>query len=142
MKKDGIAEIIAKAAKAKTSDAKAKILAANDCEALRLVFEGIYNPDIIWLLPEGAPPYKPVQKAEDAQGRFYAEIKKLYRFVKGGGDNIKAVKREQLFIQMLEALDPDDAVMMCRVKDKKGFEGLSMKTVMKAFPGIGGNWVE
>lgn len=138
----GVAEVIAAAGAAKKQSDKIKVLRDNDSEALRLVFECVYNPTVEFLLPEGVPPYTPMLKEQDAQGRFFAETKKLYRFVKGGGDNIRQVKREMLFIQMLEGLDPDDAVMVCRMKDKQPFVGLDMATIKKAFEGIGANWVD
>jgi hypothetical protein len=47
------------------------------------------------------------------------------------------MKRETLFIQFIEGLDPADAVLMCHVKDKKlPYKSINAKLVNSAFPGL------
>jgi hypothetical protein len=42
-----------------------------------------------------------------------------------------------MFIELLQTVCPDDAKLLIAVKDKKlPFEGLSAKTVLKAFPNL------
>ena len=48
--------------------------------------------------------------------------KSWYNFVKGGNDALRPMKREQLFMQLLEGLHPDEAEIICLVKDKKSKE--------------------
>jgi hypothetical protein len=65
------------------------------------------------------------------------ESKKLYIFIKGGS-NIPKIKKETLFIQMLEALHKDDAQALLDIKDKKlnlTYKGLTENCVKEAF-----NW--
>lgn len=46
-------------------------------------------------------------------------------------------RREQLFIQFIEGLEPEDAKLMCSVKDKKiPYKGITAKLVNTAFPGL------
>ena len=35
---------------------------------------------------------------------YYDKYKKLYHYVKGGNDGLNKIKREQMFVQLLEAL--------------------------------------
>ena len=53
-----------------------------------------------------------------------------------GGDNLSAMKREALFIQMLEAVDPKDAKVLVNMISKKPIKGLTVQTLNMAFPGI------
>ena len=64
--------------------------------------------------------------------------KKLYNFVKGGNDTLRPMKREQLFMQLLEGLHPDEAEIICLVKDKnlKKKYKLTRAIVEEAFPDI------
>ena len=47
------------------------------------------------------------------------EWTKFYNFCKGGNDQLKSLRRETMFIQMLEGLHPLDAEILCLVKDKQ-----------------------
>ena len=62
----------------------------------------------------------------------------MYNFVKGGNDTLRPVKREQLFMQLLEGLHPDESEIICLVKDKnlKKKYKLTRAIVEEAFPDI------
>ena len=66
--------------------------------------------------------------------------KKLKYFVNGGpGDRLPAMKRERMFIQILEAISPEDAKLIIMMKDKDvvgKFKGLTKKLVSDTFPGL------
>lgn len=47
------------------------------------------------------------------------EWTKFYNFCKGGNDALKSLRRETMFIQILEGLHPLDAEILCLVKDKQ-----------------------
>ena len=47
------------------------------------------------------------------------EFKRFYNFIKGGNDSLASLRRETMFIQMLEGLHPLEAEILCLVKDKK-----------------------
>jgi hypothetical protein len=68
---------------------------------------------------------------------LYSETRRLYIFIEGGNPNIPRVKREALFIAMLESLAPADAKLICAAKDKKlPYKGLTVKLINEAFPGL------
>ena len=68
------------------------------------------------------------------------EHSKLYYYIKGGHDRIQSVKRESMFVQLLEALHPSEAEVLLHAKDKqlhKVYKGLSDAVVKESF-----NWDE
>lgn len=93
-----------------------------------------FDPNIKFLLPEGDPPYKP-NGFVDQEGILFSEARKLYLFVEGGNNNLTKNKREMLFIQFIEGIDKNDAILICAVKDKKlPFKSLTKDIVKQAFP--------
>lgn len=139
----GIAEILQEVSSKDNIKPKAEELRKHsDNNALRMFLSYALHPNVEWLLPEGEPPYKPLHKDEDAQGILYNRVKKLNMFVKNGGyDHLKPLKREQLFIQLLEAVDPDDAKLLIAAKDKKiPYPGITPHMIEKAWPGFTKTW--
>ena len=58
------------------------------------------------MLPDTAPPWKTNQFEDEAKTMLYREARRLKIFFKGGGyDNMKPIKREQLFIKLLEDIE-------------------------------------
>ena len=103
-------------------------------QLLKLLLQYVYDPNIKFDLPPGAPPYKETE-ALDQSGRLYQEMRRLYLFLEGGNPNLHAIRRETLFIQLLESIDPEDAKLMCAIKDKKmPYKGITEKLVREAFP--------
>ena len=47
------------------------------------------------------------------------EYKKFYNFLKGGNDKLNGLRRETMFINILEGLHPLEAEILILVKDKK-----------------------
>ena len=87
-----------------------------------------------WLLPKGVPNFKRSEPV-GSEGAFMQEFNRLYLFCKGGNDNLKQFDRERLFINMLEKLHPDDAILLCHVKDKKiNYSFLTYALFKEAFP--------
>jgi hypothetical protein len=104
-------------------------------EPLRYVIQGALHPGVEWLLPKGQMIFAPTRDPDAA--KFYREFKKLYVFCKGGNDALDQTRRENLFIQMLEAIHPDDADLMIHVKDKYlPYPGLDYDLFCEAYPGI------
>lgn len=135
----GVAEILEKASKLSRKSEKIDFLRKNDSFALRTILQGAFDPRIVWALPEGIPPFKK-NDLVDLEGVLYSEARKLYLFVEGGNTNLKPLRRETLFIELLESLSPADADLMCSVKDKKiPYKGITSQLVKEAFPGLLGN---
>ena len=96
-----------------------------------------FDPNIEFDLPEGAPPYKENDVIDEDDSGLYAEDRRLYLFIKGGNPDLKPVKREMLFIELLENINPKEAKVLLAVKDKKlPYKGLTKKLVEEAFPGL------
>jgi hypothetical protein len=132
----GIAEILKKASEITDENQRIKWLRQNNSVALESMLRGAYDPKIVWLLPEGAPPYK-TNDLVDQQHRLYTEARKLYLFIEGGNPNLKQLRREALFIELLETLDPEDAKLLLSVKEKHiPYPGVTKEVVAKAFPNI------
>ena len=47
------------------------------------------------------------------------EYKKFYNFLKGGNNGLSSLRRETMFINILEGLHPLEAEILVLVKDKK-----------------------
>ena len=95
--------IFADVAKAKTKKDKKEILLKHGNNgALKEILKYTYDPNIKFLLPPGNPPYKSVVDETENPTYLYGLIRKLYLFVEGGNLNLKAQRREYLFIELLE----------------------------------------
>ena len=74
------------------------------------------------------------------QGRssIRKEYQKFYNFVKGGNDGLSSLRRETMFINVLQGLHPLEAEILCLVKDKKleSKYKISKENVSQAFPDI------
>jgi hypothetical protein len=129
--KKGIGEIIKEVKDAKSVGEKIRILQREDNRELRGILELTYDNRLTWALPEGNPPYKPLDKSFDNQGMLYSEMRRMYIFLEGKA-NVSQTRREQLFIEILEQLDPDDAALLIEAKDRK-IKGVSKNIVKQAY---------
>lgn len=129
--KKGIGEIIKEVKDAKSVGEKIRILQREDNRELRGILELTYDNRLTWALPEGNPPYKPLDKSFDNQGMLYSEMRRMYIFLEGKS-NVNQARREQLFIEILEQLDPDDAALLIEAKDRK-IKGVSKNVVKQAY---------
>jgi hypothetical protein len=91
-------------------------------------------------IPDGQVPYKenevPVGTDHTSLRR---EWKQLYHFIKGGNDTLSSLRRESMFIQLLEGLHPKEAEIICLVKDKEleeVYPKVTFDVVKQAFPDI------
>jgi len=66
------------------------------------------------------------------------EYKNFYHFIKGGNDGLSAVRRETMFINVLEGLHPLEAEILCLCKDKKLSDRykITKEIVAEAYPDI------
>ena len=76
----------------------------------------------------------------DGQGHttIRRESKHFYRFVKGGDDGLNNLRRESMFINILEGLHPLEAEIVIACKDKKLGEiyKITKEIVAEAYPDI------
>ena len=128
-----IFEVIQKASKASKKADKIKILKENDSFALRTILQGTYNKNIIFGLPEGAPPYTENQ-IHNAPSNLHKQARKMVYFVKS--HEMKGFKKERMFVELLEAVHPEDAKVVLQMKDKKPFKGISSTLVKEVYPNL------
>jgi hypothetical protein len=85
---------------------------------LKFIFEHAFLPEKKFVLPEGDPPFKPDGAPIGMTPcNFTQETKKLYVFT--AARELKAIRREALFIQLLENIHPSEAKVLLAVKDQK-----------------------
>ena len=129
-------KILKECSEGKTPAERVSLLQQNGSGAVQIILKHAFDPAIKFLLPEGPAPFKPAEVL-DQEGRLYSELRRLYLFVEGGNPNITTIKREMLFIQLLESIDKDDAELLVSVKDKKlPFKSINEKLVRQAFPNL------
>lgn len=129
-----ISEILKNANNISSKQGKINYLRENWSQALLVVLRYTFDPNLKFLLPEGRPQFKK-SDYRDSQGMLYGEVRKLYLFVEGGNDNLNQMKREQLFVGILESIDPEDAELLLHVKEKKlPYKGITLALVQEAFP--------
>ena len=132
-------EIFTKINNAKDKPQKIAVLKQFDNQAMRQLLKAAFDPKIKFDLPEGNPPYiKNEAPAGTEHTSLASEARKLYHFVVGGNNQITKLKKETIFIQMLEGLHQDDAEVLMAIKNKtlnNAYKGLTANLVKETF-----NW--
>jgi hypothetical protein len=68
-------------------------------------------------LPEGEPPFKPASEPLGmTPTNLFTDAKRFYVFCR---KDLQPLKRESLFISMLEGVHPDEAKILIAIKDQK-----------------------
>lgn len=79
-----------------------------------------FDPSITSVIPEGEVPIQPKENPEvKPSSSIKKEWSKFYNFVKGGNDSMNKLRKETMFINILESLHPLEAEILILVKDKK-----------------------
>jgi len=134
-----LSEVLTKVSKQRTKAKKIQVLKENESLHLKAILIWNFDDTVVSVLPEGEVPYNKNEAPAGTEHTYLAhEWKVLYNFVKGGNDFLRPIKREQLFLQLLEGLHPDEADIVCMVKDKNLTEKykLTRPVVEEAFPDI------
>ncbi len=160
-------EILNLASKQRSNAKKVEVLQKYDDPSLKTILIWNFDESIISMLPEGIVPYASAGeqtsysgtlsgKIEDAvskmeelgsnslgsqdQGRssIRKEYHMFYNFVKGGNDTLSSLRRETMFINILQGLHPLEAEILCLVKDKKlqTKYKITLENVKEAYPDI------
>tara|TARA_R100001460_G_scaffold26899_1_gene54482 strand:+ start:57 stop:677 length:621 start_codon:yes stop_codon:yes gene_type:complete len=161
-------EVFDLVSRSRTKQKKIEILKKYDDSSLRRLFVWNFDQSIVSILPEGPVPYvgydeqntysgtlttkisEEVRKmhesgnfslgASDQQGHttIRRESKHFYHFVKGGNDGINAIRRETMYINILQGLHPLEAEILVLVKDKQleTKYKISKDIVSEAYPNI------
>ena len=132
-------EILDYVEKQRTKAKKVQALQEYRDDSLTAILIWNFDDRVQSAIPEGVVPYKenevPVGTDHTSLRR---EWKNLYHFIKGGNDELSSLRRETMFIQMLEGLHPEEAKIICLVKDKNLTEKykVTRELVEEAFPDI------
>lgn len=95
-----------------------KISTHKDNTSLKIIFDYAYNPEKKFDLPEGDPPFKKdAAPIGMSPANLLMELRRLYIFTKS--KELNKVRKEALFIQLLESLHPSEAKLLCAVKDQQ-----------------------
>lgn len=160
-------EVLNLASKQKTNEKKVEVLQKYGDISLKTILFWNFEESVISMLPEGEVPYSSTSeqnaysgtlsdKITDAvskmqeihtsslgagdQGRssIRKEYEMFYNFVRGGNDTLTPIRRETMFINILEGLHPLEAEILCLVKDKKlqTKYQISHQNVKDAYPDI------
>jgi hypothetical protein len=143
-----IYEILEVVSKQRSKAKKVEALKKFEAPVLKTIFIWNFDESVISVLPEGDVPYAAIdgetgfkgtlsEKIADAvskmeelgshslgandQGRttIRAEFRKFYNFIKGGNDSLSSLRKETMFINILQGLHPLEAEILCLCKDKK-----------------------
>ena len=135
-----ISEILRKVSNAKTKAEKIKLLQKHNSPALRQILIINFDDSVVSIMPEGDVPYTPNEAPVGTDhSRLEHEYRGLYRFFKGGDNRLKNLKREQMFVQLLEGLSAEEAELIVLVKDGKltsKYKRITKAVVSEAFPQI------
>ena len=134
-----LTEILQKVSSAKTKKEKVELLQEYNSQGLRSLLIINFDDSLEFLLPEGEVPFTPNDApAGTEHTRLTQEYRGLYRFFKGGDASIKGMRREQLFVQLLEGLHADEANMLVSAcnHDLQSKYRITKAVVAEAFPQI------
>lgn len=160
-------EVLQLASKQRSNVKKVEVLKKYDHPSLKAIFIWNFDESIVSMLPPGEVPYASVgeqhslsgtvsEKIEDAVNKMNEigsnslgsqdqghssirkEYQKFYNFVKGGNDGLSSLRRETMFINILQGLHPLEAEILCLVKDKKleTKYKITKEIVSEAYPDI------
>ena len=157
-------EVFSVVSKQRSNAKKVEALQKFEHDSLKAIFIWNFDDSVISLLPPGEVPYSSLEEEQNTSGTLTTRINqqsdtmrhnqttnanqghttlrrewtKLYNFIKGGNDSLNGLRRETMFIQILQGLHPLDAEILCLVKDKKlqTKYRISRENVEQAYPDI------
>ena len=113
-------EILDLVSKQRSRAKKVEVLKEYETDALKSILIWNFDESVISVLPAGEVPY---EKNDVPVGTDHTSLSKewknLFHFVKGGNDTLSPIRRETMFIQILEGLHPEESEILILIKDKK-----------------------
>jgi hypothetical protein len=158
-------EVLNLVSKQKTNAKKVEVLKKYEDPSLKAIFIWNFDESIISLLPEGEVPFfgdnvlktstiterigdavstmkggssNSLGTIDEKHSTIRREYKKFYNFIKGGNDSLNSIRRETIFINLLEGVHPLEAEILCLCKDKKlqTKYKITKEIVSEAYPDI------
>ena len=125
---------------------KLDILRTHGEDSFKMTMIWNFDESVISMLPDGPVPYQPVEgdvQASKDQGvpqrtTIRNSARQFYRFIKGGDDALNKIKRESIFINILQTLPQPEAEILVLVKDKalNTKYNITKELVAEAYPEI------
>ena len=134
--KQYVYEVLQEASKKTSETDKVKVLRDNESWALKDILLGTLDSTVEWNLPAGEPPYTKSDGHNHATNLLRANTQFKYFTKNGPGSKMPAVKREKIFIGLIEGVHPEDAQLVINMVNKTPIEGVSKDVVKEAFPGL------
>ena len=163
-----ISEILDLASKQRSAAKKVEVLKEYETDALKAVLIWNFDDSVVSALPAGQVPYNGFDEQNTYSGTLTTKItedvrsmhesgnfslgvsdnngqttlrresKHFYYFIRGGNDSMKPIRRETIFINILEGIHPLEAEILILVKDKKLGEvyKITRDIVQEAYPDI------
>ena len=140
-------EIFTKINNAKDKPKKLAILRQYRSASLEMFLKAAFDPQVTWLVPDGTVPYMPNDAPDGTNHSILErEVSKLHNYVQRetpegpivGNPNLNTMKREMMFVQLLEGLSAGEADCLVLAKDQvlnKKYKGLTANLIKEAF-----NW--
>ena len=158
-------EILELASTQKTAVKKVEVLKKYEHDSLKSIFIWNFDETVVSLLPDGEVPYANAEEqtvysgtlsqnlsreasggesasGQDLNGRgktsLRREYQNLYHYVKGGNNTLSTIRREMMFINLLQGLHPKEAEVLILTKDKKLTDKykITLDNVKQAYPDI------
>ena len=160
-------EILELASKQRSNARKVEVLKTYEHDSLKTIFIWNFDDTVISLLPEGDVPYANADEqsvysgnlsdnllreasggesatGQDLNGRgrtsLRREYQNLYHYVQGGNNTLSTIRREMMFINLLQGLHPREAEVLILTKDKilTNKYKVTLDNVKEAYPDIQG----
>ena len=160
-----IFEILELASKQRSNAKKVEVLKTYEHDSLKTIFIWNFDESVVSLLPEGDVPYANAEEqtvyygtlsenlskeadggesatGQDLDGRgrtsLRREYQNLYHYVQGGNGSLSTIRREMMFINLLQGLHPKEAEVLILTKDKRlsNKYKITLENVKEAYPDI------
>jgi hypothetical protein len=158
-------EVLELASKQRSNAKKVEVLKAYEHDSLKTIFVWNFDESVVSLLPAGPVPYGDVKDqnvysgnlsdnlsrevsggesatGQDLDGRgktsLRREYQNLYHYVKGGNNSLTTIRREMMFINLLQGLHPKESEVLILTKDKSLSDKykITFENIKEAYPDI------
>lgn len=161
-------EVLDLVSRQRSNAKKVEILKKYEHPSLKAIFIWNFDESVVSMLPEGPVPYSGYSEQTSYSGSLSTKItedirrmhetgsfsmgindtqqrttirkefKNFYHFIRGGNDGLNNIRRESMFITILEGLHPLEAEIVCLVKDKQlqTKYKITKEIVAEAYPDI------
>ena len=158
-------EVLELASKQRSNAKTVEALKTYEHDSLKAIFIWNFDESVISLLPEGDVPYANADEqsvysgtlsenlakeaagggsatGQDLDGRGRTSLRRehqnLYHYIQGGNNSLSTIRREMMFINLLQGLHPKESEVLILTKDKRLTDKykITLDNVKEAYPDI------